>query len=184
MLTDFDKLFLNYHHQLFRYTLKFIEDENEALDLVQDIFVEVWERGHYKNPDKEVKAYLFTAVKNSCLNYIRHQKVIRKFEHHASLQIKEAEASYYLSGEQSYVEKESLQRIDEAIDSLNDIYREVIILSRLEGLKNKDIAKLLDVPVRTVETRIFRALALLKEKIPVRALVLLFIGKRIHPKYF
>jgi RNA polymerase sigma-70 factor (ECF subfamily) len=176
-MTDFDNLFLKYHHQLFRYTLKFIEDENEALDLVQDIFVEVWERGQYKDLDDKVKAYLFTGVKNSCLNYIKHQKVVKKFEHHAALHLKEMEANYYLSGEQSFIEKETVQRIGNAIDSLTDIYKEVIVLSRFEGLKNKEIAERLNIPVRTVETRIFRALSLLKDKISLQSVLLLFINK-------
>ena len=182
-MTDFDNLFLKYHHQLFRFTLKFIEDESEALDLVQDIFVEVWERGQYKEIDANVKAYLFTGVKNRCLNYIKHQKVVKKFEHHAALELKEMEAAYYLSGEQSYIEKEEIQNIDNAIDSLSDIYKEVIILSKIEGLKNKEIAERLQIPVRTVETRIFRAIALLKEKISIQSLLLFFIHKKIKRKY-
>ncbi len=182
-MTDFDNLFLKYHHQLFRFTLKFIEDENEALDLVQDIFVEVWERGQYKEIDENVKAYLFTGVKNRCLNYIKHQKVVKKFEHHAAIELKELEANYYLSGEQSYIEKETIQNIDSAIDSLTDIYKEVITLSKMEGLKNKEIAERLQIPIRTVETRIFRALALLKEKISIQSLLLFFFKKRINRQY-
>lgn len=177
-MTDFDSLFLKYHILLFRFTLKFIDNENEAHDLVQDLFIEIWERGQYNDPEVKVRAYLFAGVKNRCLNYIKHQKVVRNFEHHAALQLKELEANYYFSGEQSYLEKEALQNIESAIDSLTDIYKEVIILSRLEGLKNKEIAERLKIPVRTVETRIFRALAILKEKVSVKSVLLLFMN---HP---
>ncbi len=183
-MTDFDNLFLKYHHQLFRYTLKFIEDENEALDLVQDIFIAVWEKGQYRDNEDRVKGYLFAGVKNSCLNYIKHQKVVKRFEQHAAIRMKEMEVTYYLSGEQSFLEKEAIQKIDDVIESLTDIYKEVIILSRFEGLKNKEIAERLNIPVRTVETRIFRALTLLKEKISVKSLMLFFIRKRISPEPF
>ena len=176
-MTDFDQIFLKYHHPLFLYTLKFIENEDEALDMVQDVFISVWEKGQYHISDEQVKAYLFTAVKNSCLNYIKHQKVVRTFEHQTALQLKEIEAAYYQSGESSLIEKESLQKIDDAIDSLTDVYKEVIILSRFEGLKNKEIAERLNIPVRTVETRIFRAIAMLREKLPVRLLFLLLFRR-------
>jgi len=176
-MTDFDQLFLKYHHPLFLYTMKFIENEDEALDLVQDVFISVWEKGQYNLSDEHVKAYLFTAVKNSCLNYIKHQKVIRSFELQTALQLKEMEAAYYQSGESSLIEKEALKKIDDAIDSLSDVYKEVIILSRFEGLKNKEIAERLNIPVRTVETRIFRAIAMLRTKLPIRLLFLLLFKK-------
>lgn len=155
-----------------------MEDEDEALDLVQDVFVAVWEREQYRGNDEQVRAYLFTAVKNSCLNYIKHQKVVKTFEHDAALLLKEKEAAYYQSGETSLIEKETLQKIDDAIDSLSDIYKEVIILSRFEDLKNKEIAERLNIPVRTVETRIFRAISLLRVKIPKRLFLLLFLKGR------
>lgn len=176
-MTDFDNLFLKYHQPLFLYTLKFIEDEAEALDLVQDIFIAVWEKRKYFDVDDQVKAYLFSSVKNSCLNYIKHQKVVKTFEFHAALQLKEMEAAYYKSGETSLIEKEMFQKINSAVDSLTDVYKEIIILSRYEGLKNKEIAERLNIPVRTVETRIFRAIAQLKEKISVQSLLLLFLYK-------
>ena len=179
-MTDFDPIFLKYHHPLFLYTLKFIEDEDEALDLVQDVFLSVWEHGQPLKIDDQTKAYLFASTKNSCLNNIKHQKIVRKFELHAALQLKESEASYYQSGEKSLIEKESVQKIDTAINSLTDIYKEVIILSRFDGLKNKEIAEHLNIPIRTVETRIFRAVALLKEKITLQSLFLLFFNKKVR----
>ena len=183
-MTEFDNLFLKYHHPLFLYTLKFIDNEDEALDLVQDVFISVWEKGQYHGNNEQVKAYLFTALKNSCLNYIKHQKVVKTFEHQTALLLKEKEAEYYQSGETSLIEKEVLQKIDNAIDSLSDIYKEVIILSRFEGLKNKEIAERLNIPVRTVETRIFRAISLLREKIPARLLLfLLFKGRSVKSMF-
>jgi len=83
------------------------------------------------------------------------------------------EAAHYQSGEKSLIEKEDLKLIVDAIDSLPPIYNEVISLSRLEGLKNQEIADRLDVPVRTVETRIFRALSILREKISQKSFVIL-----------
>jgi RNA polymerase sigma-70 factor (ECF subfamily) len=156
--------------------MKFIEYESDALDIVQNVFLAIWENGKYRQSEELVQAYLFNAVKNSCLNYLKHQKVIRKFESETMLQLAEMEAVHYQSGEKSLIETESLTEINQAIDSLPDIYREIIRLSRLEGLKNHEIAEKLNVPVRTVETRIFRALTTLKEKISKKSMfILLFL---------
>jgi RNA polymerase sigma-70 factor (ECF subfamily) len=155
-----------------------VEIESDALDIVQNIFVAVWEKGKYEQNEEECKAYLFGAVKNSCLNYLKHQKVVKKFENETSLHLKEIEAHYYQSGEKSLIEKESLTQITLAIESLSDIYKEVIMLSRFEGLKNQEIADRLNIPVRTVETRIFRALSLLKEKISEKIFfILLYLNQ-------
>ena len=164
-MTNFESIFRKYHHPLFLYTLKFIEDENEALDLVQDIFITIWKKGIYLENAERIKTYLFVSVKNSCLNYLTHQKVVNKFKHYETLQLKEMEAAYYASGEISLIEQEEVKLIEDVVASMPDIYKEVIVLSRFEGLKNSEIALKLNIPLRTVETRIFRALSILKEKV-------------------
>ncbi len=172
-MTDFDTYFLKYHPILLLFTRKFIEDEQQALDLVQEVFIKFWEKGVVSQNEGQVKSFLFTSVKNNCLNYLKHQKVVRKFEQQFALRLKELEASYYLSGEKSLIEQEAMKKIEVAIDSLGDIYKEVIFLSRIEELKNSEIAEKLHIPVRTVETRIFRALSLLKEKISSKTILIL-----------
>lgn len=179
-MPDFDFLFRKYHRRLLLYSLKYVESESDALDIVQNIFVAVWENGKYKQSEDLVKAYLFSSVKNSCLNYLKHQKIVKQFEHEAVFQIKEMEAVHYQSGEKSLIENESLKQINDAIDSLTDIYKEVIFLSRFEGLKNHEIAEKLNLPVRTVETRIFRALLALKEKISKKSFFILLFLKGLR----
>jgi RNA polymerase sigma-70 factor (ECF subfamily) len=183
-MTDFDSLFRKYHHRLLLYTMKFVESESDALDIVQNIFVAVWKNGKYNDKEELVHSYLFTAVKNSCLNYLKHQKVIKKFEHEVAYQIKEMEAIHYQSGESSLIEKEDMERINNAINSLPAIYKEVIVLSRLDGLKNSEIAEKLNISLRTVETRIFRAISTLKEKLSQKSFfILLFINNLKKANY-
>lgn len=179
-MTDFDSLFRKYHKRLLLYSLKFVESEGDALDIVQNVFVAVWENKKYALDDDHIQAYLFNSVRNSCLNYLKHQKIIRKFESQTSLQLKELEAIHYQTGENSLIETENLNQIYLAIDSLSDIYKEVIQLSRFEGLKNNEIAKKLDLPLRTVETRIFRALSVLKSKISHKSFFILLYLKGLR----
>ena len=172
-MIEFDVLYPKYHHRLLLFTLKFVESEGDALDIVQNVFVAVWEKGMYLQNEEQVQSYLFSAVKKSCLNYIKHQKVVRKFENETSLHLKEIEALHFQSGEKSLIENENLKQINDAIDSLADIYKEVIVLSRIEGLKNHEVASRLNLPLRTVETRVFRALSMLKEKISKKSFFML-----------
>ena len=98
-MTDFDSYFLKYHTALLLFTRKFIEDEQQALDLVQEVFMKFWEKGDVSQKEVQVKSFLFSSAKNSCLNYLKHQNVVRKFEQQYAFRLKELEASYYLSGE-------------------------------------------------------------------------------------
>jgi RNA polymerase sigma-70 factor (ECF subfamily) len=179
-MTDFDYLFRKYHQRLLLYTMKFIASESDALDIVQNVFIAIWENEKYRENEEQVKAYLFTSIKNSCLNYLKHQQIVKNFEHDAALHISEMEAIHYQSGEMSLIEKENLEQIDSAIDSLSAIYREVIVLSRLDGFKNSEIAEKLNLPLRTVETRIFRALTALKEKLSKKSFVILLYLKGLR----
>ncbi len=172
-MAEFDFLFRKYHRRLLLYTRKFVESESDALDIVQNIFIAVWENGKFRDSEEFVQAYLFSAVRNSCLNYLKHQKIVRKFEQDAALDIREMEVVHYHSGERSLIERENLKLISDAIDNLTEIYREVIFMSRFEGLKNNEIAEKLNIPVRTVETRIFRALSALKEKMSQKSFFIL-----------
>lgn len=185
-MPDFDFLFGKYHRSLLLYSLKFVNSENDALDIVQNIFASLWESGKYKQDEELVKAYLFISAKNSCLNYLKHQKIVRKCEHDPAFQIQIMEAIYYQTGEKSLIENENIQQINDAIGELADIYKEVIMLSRFERLKNHEIAEILHVPVRTVETRLYRALAILKEKLSKKSFFILFFlnDLKTNQKYF
>ena len=164
-MTEFDYLFGKYHRRLLLYTLKFVESESDALDIVQNVFIAIWENEKYKQKEDLVQAYLFNSIRNGCLNYLKHQRIVQKFENRTSIQLSEMEALHYQSGEKSLIERENLKQINDAIDSLPVMYKEIIVLSRFEGLKNSEIANQLNLPIRTVETRVFRALSALKEKI-------------------
>ena len=179
---DFDSVFRKYHLRLYLYALKFIENEGDALDIVQNVFISVWENEKFREEEKMIQAYLFQAIKNSCLNNIKHRNIVQRYEQKAVNELKEMEAIHFQSGEKSLIEKETLLQLEDAINSLPVIYKEVIVLSRFEGLKNNEIAKQINIPVRTVETRIFRALTLLKAKISTKSFLVLMslFGPGIH----
>lgn len=171
-MSDFDTIFRKYHRPLVLYASKFVSNEEVSLDLVQDVFALIWEKQKLDMDEEHLKAYLFRSTRNACLNYLKHQKVMHK--HRQLSTLVDLEIRHFESGEKSLIEKESLAKIYEAIHSLSTIHREVIELSRFEGLKNKEIAERLNIPVRTVETRLFRALSSLKGKLSEKLVYILF----------
>jgi len=169
----FDTIFKKYHHQLFLYSLKFVENDGDALDIVQEVFTTVWEKEKYKLEEEHLKSFLFNSVKNSCFNFLKHQTVVQKHRDIQKQRLTELELYHYKSGEKSLIEKEALVKIYSAINSLSDIHKEVLVLSRFEGLKNNQIAEKLNIPVRTVETRLYRSLSELKQKLSERLIYIL-----------
>lgn len=161
----FDQIFQKYYQPLFMYGLKFIDDESEVHDILQEVFVTVWENQKHKLEESHLKSYLFKAVRNGCLNFLRHKMVVSKHVEKQKVILPLLELDFYKSGEKSLIEKQDLEIIHKAINSLSSEYREVIELSRFEGLKNKEIAEKLQIPERTVETRLYRALSALRKKL-------------------
>jgi len=74
-LAAFDELYLKYFKLLSANAFFFLKDENEAKDMVQSLFLDIWEKKQYEHFHNDIKGYLFLAVKNRCLNYLKSQKV-------------------------------------------------------------------------------------------------------------
>ena len=175
----FDQIFQKYYQPLLLYGLKFVDDENEVHDILQEVFVAVWENQKHRLEESHLKAYLFNAVRNGCLNYLRHRVVVSKHIENQKITLPLLELDFYKSGEKSLIEKQDLEIIYKAINSLSQEFKEVIELSRFEGLKNKEIAEKLQVPERTVETRLYRALSALRKKLTINQ-VFIFMNLSIR----
>lgn len=173
-MEDFEIVFRKYYQRLFQYAMKFVGVEDDAHNAVQDIFTAVYEKRLFDKPESHLKPYLFNSVRNRCINYLKHQKIVSIHQSQVVLSLKELELDYYGSAEKSLIESETYMEIHAAIEDLSEEQREVIILSRFDGLKNKEIAEKLDVPIRTVETRIYRALAALRKKLSPKTFFVLF----------
>lgn len=160
----FNQLFMDTYHQLYFHCRKFISDPEDAKDLLQNVYLRFWEKRLEIDIRISVYAYLFRAVQNECLNYIRSKKSI------SSLSDPEFDKEPYNSTtEKNYDSPESDMEITEleqitqrAINSLPVQCKLIFQLSRNEGLKNQEIADKLSISVRTVETQIYRALKIIK----------------------
>jgi len=159
----FEHLFEDLHAPLYFYALKFIDDKEIARDLVQDAFLNLLSKVREISGIGNIKSYLYKCVRNNCLNYLNHLRIENEF-HKEEIKRLKKELEFYDSYK-TLVEKELHTQIMNAINELPDHYRIPFELSRFENLKNKEIAEKLKIPVRTVETKIYRAINILREKL-------------------
>lgn len=169
--------FRQYHAPLYFYVLKFIHDKDQAKDIVQDAFLSLLKSGNEAQIEN-LKAYLFRTVRNNCLNHIKHTLVTTEFAQSEKERIsREIE---FFDTHQTLVEKELQEKLTESINELPEKYKIPFQLSRIDELSNKEIAERLNLPVRTVETQIYRALKLVRENLAHKGLILfqLFFEKK------
>ena len=162
----FKILYENYFAKMVLFSESYLYNEEEARDLVQDLFFYLWDHAEVLQVTTSIKAYLFTSVRNRCLNVLRDRKI--RDEHNDKL----FEAQLFSGSEDVVIDEEVSRRLQEALNALPDKCREIILLKIVDGKKNKEIAEQLEIAETTVKTQVQRAYRMLREKlIPV----LLFI---------
>ena len=142
---------------------------------MQDVFLILWERKEEIEISFTLTTYLFTLVKNRCLNFLRHKLIEEEY----NSQMKE-ELGFKLYALEtfnySYQSEEELQEvIRRALDTLPERCREVFIKSRIEGLKYKEISDELGISVNTVENQMVTALKKLRVALKDYLPLLLFL---------
>lgn len=165
----FEQLFKSYYEYLCLFAAKIIEDEINAEEIVQDIFVKFWEKRTQINIETSIKNYLFRSVKNSCLNTIKHNKTRAQYAQHIAA---EAEKNNFRD---NYIEVDLAKKIEESIQALPTKRREIFRLSREEGLKYREIAEKLQLSIKTVEAQMSLAIKTLRDKLKNYNTFLFFI---------
>lgn len=158
----FEQLFNLHYSNLQRFLWGYVKSSHVAEELVQDVFLKVWENRSTLNPDKNIKTYIYKIGRNLAIDYIRHKKIEQEWE-------KEKKTLYSISLlRQDLGEKKShktiLKEVKKAIEKLPERRRQVFILSRFDGMTYKEIANVLEISVNTVETHIYRSLKTLRRK--------------------
>lgn len=166
----FSELFHRYYAPLCGFATLILNNDQSAEEIVQDFFVKFWEKKNELQMENSPKAYLFRAIKNRCLNEIKHEKI--KLQH-AELFISDAESNNYTD---HYLEVNLKKDIEESIAALPEKRREIFRLSREEGLKYREIAKKLNISVKTVEAQMGLAIKTLREKLKKYNSILFFFA--------
>ncbi len=165
----FELLFKSYYAHLCLFASKIIEDEIAAEEIVQDYFVKLWEKKHQLSIESSLKNYLFRSVKNLCLNFIKHNNIKAQY---ARQFVSEAEKNNFSD---YFMEVDLAKKIEESIQSLPEKRREIFRMSRDEGLKYREIAEILKISIKTVETQMGLAIKTLRDKLKDYNTFLFFI---------
>jgi len=164
--------FFNYHYpRMVLFASKFTDDTEAARDIVQEVFLKTWENREKITISSSLQSYLFVAIRNRCANYIRQKSLSGRFASETEAELRQMEADYFASaGDQNSIidEQDTSDSIQRIVSLLPGKCREIFELSRYKGMKSNDIADVLNISVRTVETQIYRALKQLKEKLHKR----------------
>lgn len=153
----FEALFREYYYSLSRFTTSIVKSSSAAEDLVQDIFLKIWENRQTWNPQGTIKTYLYRASKNQALNYLKHLNVVNNWAEFSRNSFSS------INPEDEFERKELLNSVNGAVNKLPEKCKMIFLLHRHEGLSYREISEVLNISISTVETQMGRALKKIRE---------------------
>lgn len=158
----FDAIYKQYCTRLYGFVLKLIKQESDAEEIVQEVFVKIWESRHKIENFSTFDSFLFTIAHNTTISLIRKRLNEKKYlEYLKGIQVEISSTD--IIEEIHYTELK--EKFSHLIDSLSPRQKEVYLLSREDGLTHKEIAEKLGISQNTVEIHISRAIKFIKNNI-------------------
>lgn len=157
----FNQLFRCLYIRLVDFAANMLKARPPAEEIVNDVFVKLWQRRQYLPEVQKLKVFLYVAVKNGCYNYLRSNSLwsvtvgIDQVASITSLQDPEADMAF----------RELQHRLNTIIAALPEQCRQVFRMVREDGLKYKEVAEVLQISPRTVETQLFRAIKKIRQEL-------------------
>lgn len=137
-------------------------------DLVQDTFIKFWEARRTFENEKMIAPYLFTILRNKCLDYLKHKVVEQKFNDITTENYNYWLANIYALEDPSIsiiTENQIKKALFDAINKMPQLRREIFIMSRFKDMKNQEVAEEMGVSVKTVEYHMTKAISFLREEL-------------------
>jgi RNA polymerase sigma-70 factor (ECF subfamily) len=157
----FEQVFKTHFKSLHAYAFTILKDEAEAEEMVQQVFFKLWERTETLNITGSITVYLYRAVHNESLNYLKHEKVKSNHRLHVA---------YSMKNETDNASKKVLGaelegKLQAAMNELPEQCRTIFQMSRFDEMKYREIADKLDISIKTVENQMGKALKILRTKL-------------------
>ncbi len=166
----FKTLYSEFYRPLFFYAQKYVKDEIASDDIIQEVFVRLWNQ--YRNETiNSIRSFLYQAVKNECLNYIKKEALKHNYKQQTLKSVSEDDLIYSLY----LYEEELFRQINSLIESMPG-QRKKIFKMVVKGFDNSTIAELLDVSINTVKTHRLKARQFLKEQLKHVLQIVIGIG--------
>jgi len=163
----FEELFNYYYPRLYNFSKKFLKLEEGIDDILQEVFIRIWENRKNIHSSNTFNSYIFTITKNLLLNELRSRLNNNK--------IKDKIFKLSVSKEYTIIQdieyNDLTEKVDQIIDTMPSKTKTVYELSRKEGFSNKEIAKKLEISPKTVEYHISQSIRLLKDKLKELGLI-------------
>ena len=176
----FEEIYSRYWHPLFLHAYHILDDEDEAQDIIQDLFIAFWNNSFTDRIHTSLKSYLYVMARNKVLNHIRKNKINANFIQFLSTKLTEKDFNTV----QDIELKELTILIDREIDMLPPRMKQVFEMSRKEFLTHKEIAERLGTSEETVKKQITNSLKLLRVKFDQHLFLTALLAEAIrHGRY-
>jgi len=160
---SYNQLFTRYYGRLCQYAYSWLESREDSEDIIQELFLSLWNGRKRIEVNENVSGYLFKMAKNMSLNHIRTAKNYRML-----LEKQNNMPSYY---EENLLESDEFRiALYDCIERLPERSREVFLLHRLKGLKQKEISDKLSISIKTIKNQIWGTLQKLKKCLEIKGL--------------
>ena len=177
--TRFEDIYLSYFSKMKYFAKEYVISEEDAENIVQDVFVDLWENKEMLNMHMNLIAYLFTTIKNKCLNHLRHKLVVQetasKLQEEYTISLRMNLDSLEAFDNNLFSDQDIEKIISRALDTLSEKCRTIFIMSKIEGKKQKEIAQELNISINTIETQMGIAYKKLRIELKDYFPILLFI---------
>ena len=161
----FERVFETFYHRLYSFINQYVYDSEVAKNILQDVFLILWEKKSILLDDSNLSAWLYTVSKNKALKYLRHKEYVT--DHVEISLLRQSENMLNASAldqidTSEFAFREIERIIEHTLSSMSEQIQAVFNLSRFENLKNREIAEKLNISEKTVEANITKSLKLLR----------------------
>lgn len=155
----YQELYERYAPRIYQFALSYLRNELDSEELVQDVFLKIWEKREKLDSTKNIKSFIFKIAVNSIYDLIRRRNIEHAFHDFTQAQENQQSDTTW----HTVIWEEMLMNLDELVKQMPEQCRKIFRMSREKGLSNDEIARELNLSKRTVENQLYRAIAFLKE---------------------
>ena len=168
-MVDFEQFYITWYSRAKYFAREYVHSESDAENIIQDVFLHLYERRDLMDAYTNLTAYLFTSIKNRCLDYLRkwvlEQETAQGVQDEFEMELRMKYDSLEIFNTQFSDETDIGELLDNALQKLPERCRNIFIMNKLEGKKQKEIAEELNLSINTVESQMGIAYKKLREEL-------------------